>query len=135
MLRPSILIFALAGLAACSTTSASGTMIVDGEEVEFRADVVSEVEDVEVDHTLVAHTDGRVSAQFELHNDQSHPERIRVTWDWLDLNGIALRKATGESAELFYVLQPDEKRLVTLQSPTEHAVQVQIKVRSTALIR
>lgn len=135
MLQRTAILFALAGLASCASTSATGTMIVDGEEVEFRADVVSEVDDVDVDHTLVRQLDGRVSAQFELTNDQSSPERIRVSWDWLDADGIALRKATGESAELFYVLQPDEKRLVTLQSPTEHAVQVKIRVRSTALLR
>ncbi len=119
------------GLGSCATTSASGTMVVDGEEVEFSADVTSEVDDIEVDHTLVRQLDGRVTAQFELENDDSSPKRLHITWDWLDSDGIMLRKATGEVAERFVVLAPDELKTFTIQSPTEHAIQIKIRVRST----
>lgn len=125
-----ILMIAL-GLGSCATTSASGTMVVDGEEVEFSADVTSEVDDIEVDHTLVRQLDGRVTAQFELENDDSSPKRLHITWDWLDADGIMLRKATGEVAERFVVLAPDELKTFTIQSPTEHAIQIKIRVRST----
>ncbi len=119
------------GLCSCATTSASGTMTVDGEEVEFSADVVSEVDDIEVDHTLVRHLDGRVTAQFELENDDSSPKRLHITWDWMDSDSMVLRKGTAESAELFVVLASGEKKKITLQSPTDHAVQIEIRVRST----
>jgi uncharacterized protein YcfL len=125
------LLAAILGLGSCASTSASGTMMVDGQEVEFGADVVSEVDDVDVDATIVAQVDGRVKAQFELENDDNFPVRIHITWDWLDANGIALRKATGVPAELFEVLAADEKKTFTLLSPTEHAVKVNIRVRST----
>jgi uncharacterized protein YcfL len=124
------LILAL-GLASCATTSASGTMVVDGEEVEYSADVTSEVDDIEVDHTIVRALDGRVSAQFELENDDSSPKRLTIKWDWMDADGIKLREATGEHSEWAVVLAPSEVRSFTLQSPTEHAIQVKIRVRST----
>jgi uncharacterized protein YcfL len=124
-------VLAALGLGSCASTSATGTMMVDGKEVEFGADVVSEVEDVDVDATIVAQVDGRVQAQFELENDDDFPVRIHITWDWLDANGIALRKSAGEPAELYEVLAADEKKLITLLSPTERAVKVNVHVRST----
>lgn len=126
-----ILLLTALGFASCATTSDSGTMVVDGKEVEFSADVTSEVDDIEVDHTLVRQLDGRVSAQFELENDDNSPKRLTITWDWMDSDGIKLREATGEFSEWSVVLAPDEIRSFTLQSPTEHAIQVKIRVRST----
>jgi len=72
----------------------------------------------------------RVAAQFEIENDDDFPIRVHITWDWLDSDGIALRKAAGVLAERYEVLGGEEKRLITIQSPTEDAVQVKIRVRS-----
>lgn len=124
------LLFAAPLLGSCTTTKAKGTMIVDGKEVTYSAEVKSEVDDIEVDHTLVSQKDGRVAAQFEIENDDDFPIRVHITWDWLDSDGIALRKAAGVLAERYEVLGGEEKRLITIQSPTEDAVQVKIRVRS-----
>jgi len=105
-------------------------MVVDGEEVTFSAEVVSDIDDLEVDHTLVRQIDGRVAAQFEIENDDSSPIRAHITWDWLDADGLALRKGAGESAERYEVIPGRETRTITLQSPTGSAVQVKIRVRS-----
>lgn len=131
MLRPlhALAAPALLLLAACATTKAEGTMIVDGREVTYRAEVRSEVDDIEVDHTLVRQIDGRVAAQFEIENDDDFPVRVHITWDWLDADGIALRKAVGETAERFELIPGNEKRLIAVESPTERAVQVKIRVR------
>ena len=131
MLRSTLMLLLVGALlGSCATTKAKGTMIVDGEEVTYSAEVKSEVDDIEVDHTLVSQTDGRVAAQFEIENEDEFPIRVHITWDWLDADGIALRKAAGESAERYEVIAGDQKRLITIQSPTEHAVNVKIKVRS-----
>ena len=116
---------------SCATTSASGTMTVDGEEVEFSADVTSDGDDVDVDHTLVRQLDGRVTAQFELENDDNSPRRLHITWDWLDSDGIALRKGVGETPERFEVLPAGEIKTITIQAPTNYAIQIKIRVRST----
>lgn len=129
-LKNLIILMALISLGACSTTKAKGTMIVDGEEVTYSAEVRSEVDDIEVDHTLVRQIDGRVAAQFEIANDDDFPIRVQISWDWLDADGIALRKGAGESAERYEVIPGNEARLISIQSPTESAVQVKIRVRS-----
>ena len=125
-----LILLALGSLGACATTKAKGTMIVDGEEVTYSAEVRSEVDDIEVDHTLVRQIDGRVAAQFQIENDDDFPIRVHITWDWLDADGIALRKGSGESADRYEVIPGDETRLISIQSPTESAVQVKIRVRS-----
>lgn len=132
MFRHSALLLLLASVAlgSCATTKAKGTMIVDGKEVTYSAEVKSEVKDIEVDHTLVRQIDGRVAAQFEIENEDDFPIRVHITWDWLDADGIALRKAAGESAERYEVIGGDTTQLITIQSPTESAVQVKIRVRS-----
>ncbi|MCH2101362.1 MAG: DUF1425 domain-containing protein [Planctomycetes bacterium] len=130
MFRSALIMLVGALFGSCSTTKAAGTMIVDGEEITYSAEVESNVNDIEVDHTLVSQTDGRVAAQFEIENEDDFPIRVHITWDWLDVDGIALRKAAGESSDRYEVIAGDEKRLITIQSPTEGAVTVKIKVRS-----
>ena len=129
-LKTLLILLALASLGACATTKAKGTMIVDGEEVTYSAEVRSEVDDIDVDHTLVRQIDGRVAAQFEIQNDDDFPIRVQISWDWLDADGIALRKGAGESSDRYEVIPGDESRLISIQSPTESAVQVKIRVRS-----
>jgi len=119
--------------AACSGPEVyEGDIIRGGDQVSVT--VRSFVEDLEVEDVVGRYDEatGRAAAQFRLRNEEDEALYLRISWSWLDLDGIRLRTAVDERPRQDVVLQPDEEFLFTKTAPTGAARRLEVRIESLA---
>lgn len=128
----------LAGFLCLAPGACSGPEVYEGDIIrggdQVTVEVRSFVDELEVDDVVGRFDEatGRAAAQFRLYNDEDEPLYLRITWAWLDLDGLRLRTAVDERPRLDIVLEPDEEFLFTKTAPTGAAHRLEVRIESLA---
>ncbi len=103
----------------------------EGPVKDIRVEVRNYVEDdLEIEETAAAMRDGRLSAQFRMVHEGDEPLHLKLTWIWMDADGIALRVAAGGMDEQRVVLQAKQDRMFSRTSPRPGALRVECRVET-----